>query len=93
MRAVNLQPKTLTSDNPRNESEMDIIKDIRSGMKNEAKIRVNPDRKKAIELTFAEIKKNMKGGVLLIAGKGHEEYQEIHGSFHDLSDRDIVNSL
>jgi len=84
---------TLTSDNPRNEIEMDIINDILSGMKNEAKIRVNPDRKKAIELTFAEIKKNMKGGVLLIAGKGHEEYQEIHGSFHDLSDRDIVNSL
>ena len=72
--------------------EIDIINDILSGMKNEDKIRVNSNRKNAIELTFIEMK-NMKGGVLLIAGKGHEEYQEVNGLFHDLSDRDIINSL
>ena len=83
---------TLTSDNPRNEVEIDIINDILSGMKNEDKVRVNSNRKKAIELTFIEMK-NMKGGVLLIAGKGHEEYQEVNGLFHDLSDKDIINSL
>ena len=83
----------LTSDNPRNEVEMHIISDILSGMTNADKVRVNPNRKEAIELTFAEIKENIRGGVLLISGKGHEEYQEINGYFHDLSDRDIISSL
>ena len=53
----------------------------------------NPNRKEAIELTFAEIKENIKGGVLLISGKGHEQYQEINGCFHNLNDRDIISAL
>ena len=83
----------LTSDNPRNEVEMDIINDILSGITNSDKVRINPNRKEAIELTFAEIKENIKGGVLLISGKGHEQYQEINGCFHNLNDRDIISAL
>ena len=83
----------LTSDNPRNEVEMDIINDILSGITNSDKVRINPNRKEAIELTFAEIKENIKGGVLLISGKGHEQYQEINGCFYNLNDRDIISAL
>ncbi|WP_374075188.1 UDP-N-acetylmuramoyl-L-alanyl-D-glutamate--2,6-diaminopimelate ligase [Bdellovibrio bacteriovorus] len=66
----------ITSDNPRTEDPNDIIKDILAGVAgaDKAKTTVVVDRKEAIHQT---IKKAQKGDVILIAGKGHEDYQII----------------
>jgi UDP-N-acetylmuramoyl-L-alanyl-D-glutamate--2,6-diaminopimelate ligase len=73
----------ITSDNPRNEEPEAIIRDILPGIKGRVEIEIEPDRKKAIKLAISRME---KGDVLLIAGKGHEDYQEIKGKkipFHD----------
>jgi len=72
----------VTSDNPRTENPEKIIDDIVPGLKNLKYQRVE-DRKDAIEMAISNCNKN---SVVLIAGKGHEEYQEINGKKHDFSD-------
>lgn len=63
----------ITSDNPRNENEQDIIDDILSGIKKRSvNVFCEKNREKAIALA---LNKASKGDVVLIAGKGHEEYQ------------------
>ena len=63
----------ITSDNPRNEDEQDIIDDILSGIKKRASnVFCEKNREKAIELAVNKAKAE---DVILIAGKGHEEYQ------------------
>ena len=62
----------VTSDNPRKEDPIEIIKDIEKGITFDSKIAVEPERSKAIQLAIAKAKKN---DVVLIAGKGHEDYQ------------------
>ncbi len=62
----------LTTDNPRAEAPSDIIEDILRGIDNKKPVFVEPDRKKAIHLA---LQKADKGDIVLIAGKGHEEYQ------------------
>ena len=74
----------VTSDNPRTENPMEIIEDILPGM--EGNYEVIADRKAAIE---AAITKAKEGDVVLVAGKGHEDYQEIMGVKHPFSDREI----
>ena len=64
----------ITSDNPRNEDPRDIIHDILSGA--HGKPHVEPDRARAI---FEAIGGARQGDVVLIAGKGHEDYQEVAG--------------
>ena len=78
----------VTSDNPRDESPEDIIIDILAGIKNgyEAVI----DRKKAI---LAALENIGKKEIILIAGKGHEEYQEIKGVKYPFSDFNIVTNF
>ena len=83
----------LTNDNPRDEDEMDIINDILSEIKEMEQISINLDRKDAIESSILEMERNHINGVLLIAGKGHENYQEVNAKFYELSDKNIVNSL
>ncbi len=78
----------LTSDNPRDEEPMDIIKDIESGM-NKVHI-VELDRRKAIELAISI---SNKDDVILIAGKGHETYQEIKGIKYHFDDEEVVNEI
>lgn len=73
----------ITSDNPRDEDPREIIKDIESGIDRDNYI-VVPERKEAIELT---VNIASSGDVLLIAGKGHEDYQEIKGIRYRFSDR------
>jgi len=79
----------VTSDNPRTEEPNDIINDVVAGFeKSETKtIAVEPDRKKAIELA---IKAAEKDDIVLIAGKGHEDYQIIGTQKFHLSDREIA---
>jgi UDP-N-acetylmuramoyl-L-alanyl-D-glutamate--2,6-diaminopimelate ligase len=72
----------ITSDNPRNESPGKIIKEISKHMK--GSYRIEFDRHKAIEKAIMNAKKD---DVVLIAGKGHETYQEIKGIKHPFSDQ------
>ena len=72
---------------------MDIINDILSEVKEMEKISINLDRKDAIESSILEMERNHINGVLLIAGKGHENYQEVNDNLYELNDKNIVNSL
>ena len=76
----------VTSDNPRNEDPRQIIDDILAGMPAASAshpVRVEPDRARAI---FEAIGNAHQGDVVLIAGKGHEDYQEIAGERLPFSD-------
>lgn len=75
----------VTSDNPRTEDPMIIIKDILEGITDTAKTIVEPDREKAIRLG---VQQAQPGDVLLIAGKGHEEYQVIGKEKIHFSDKE-----
>jgi len=76
----------VTNDNPRNETPKNIIADILLGCESE-KVTVLADRKTAI---YQTIKNAKQGDCVLIAGKGHEDYQEIHGVKMPFSDKDEV---
>lgn len=81
----------LTSDNPRYEDPFDIVLQIEKGVKtqtNEYVIVV--DRESAIEYA---VDKLCKGDVLLVAGKGGENYQEIMGVKHIYSDFSAIRSI
>jgi UDP-N-acetylmuramoyl-L-alanyl-D-glutamate--2,6-diaminopimelate ligase len=78
----------ITSDNPRTERPEAIISDILSGMEPDSKrIYVEPDRRKAIGWALAQ---GRPGDVIVLAGKGHETYQEICGVQYPMDERDIV---
>jgi UDP-N-acetylmuramoyl-L-alanyl-D-glutamate--2,6-diaminopimelate ligase len=78
----------LTSDNPRDEEPIDIIRDIEKGI-NKAHI-IEIDRRKAIELAISILNED---DVVLIAGKGHETYQEIKGIKYHFDDEEVVKSF
>ncbi|MEO0197540.1 MAG: cyanophycin synthetase, partial [candidate division WOR-3 bacterium] len=75
----------LTSDNPRDEEPIQIVKDIENGL-NKAHI-VQLDREKAIKLAISI---SNSDDVVLIAGKGHETYQEIKGVKYHFDDSEVV---
>jgi len=77
----------LTNDNPRFEKDDDIINDILFGIENKNKLIIEKDREKAITMAIKQMKEN---DVLLILGKGHEDYQIIKDQKYHLSDREIV---
>ena len=78
----------VTSDNPRTEDPRAIIDDILSGMgEGEAELHVEPDRPAAIAWALEQGK---PGDVIVLAGKGHETYQEINGIQHHLDEREVV---
>lgn len=82
----------ITSDNPRTEDLTQIIKEIETGIEveNFSKYTTIPDRKEAIKMAikFAEPK-----DVILVAGKGHETYQEINGVRHHFDDKEVILEL
>ena len=81
----------ITSDNPRNENEQDIMEDILSGInKRSANVFCEADRKKAIELA---VNKASAEDVVLIAGKGHEEYQIKGENCVFFSDENCVRNI
>jgi UDP-N-acetylmuramoyl-L-alanyl-D-glutamate--2,6-diaminopimelate ligase len=80
----------LTNDNPRYESAEAIIENIISGIKDHSHFTKEPDRRNAI---MAAIESASSNDVVLIAGKGHEDYQEISGVRHPFSDRLIVQEI
>ena len=82
----------ITSDNPRFEEPQDIINDMLEGLDNKQMKKVISivDRREAIRTAcmLAE-----KGDVILIAGKGHEDYQEIQGVKHHFDDKEVVHEI
>ena len=77
----------ITSDNPRSENPQDIIDDILSGLKGKEGVKAIIDRKEAIKTALSELK---DGEILLILGKGDEEYQEIGDKKIPFDDREVV---
>lgn len=82
----------ITSDNPRTEEPSQIIKEIEAGIEaqNFSKYTSIPDRKEAIKMAikFAEPK-----DIILVAGKGHETYQEVNGIKHHFDDKEVIHEL
>lgn len=76
----------ITSDNPRDEEPLSIIEDIKQGITSD-NYSIEENREKAIEKA---IEMSKDGDVILVAGKGHEDYQEINGVKYHLSDKEIV---
>ena len=82
----------LTADNPRNEDAADIAEQMYAGIEPEYAQNVLTilDRKQAIHTA---VMLAQQGDVILIAGKGHETYQEIQGVKHHFDDREIVKEI
>ena len=82
----------LTSDNPRNEEPQDIINDMLAGLSDEQKRNVLSiaDRKEAIRTACALAN---SGDVVVVAGKGHEDYQEIKGVKHHFDDKEVIREI
>lgn len=88
--AATLSDKVIvTSDNPRSEDPQSIIKDVVGGISDKPYL-TEVDRKKAIELAFKESDDDW---VILVAGKGHEDYQEIGGIKHPFDDVLVIKGL
>ena len=89
--AKNADFAVLTSDNPRYEDPLDIISDIERGYrKHSTDFAIVPERERAVEYAISRAK---DGDVLLIAGKGGEEYQEIMGIKYLLNDNDLIKKI
>lgn len=81
----------VTSDNPRFENPDDIINDILTTLKKtKGKFITIPDRKEAIKYA---IDNSEEGDIILLLGKGHEDYQEIEGVKHHFDDRETVEEI
>ena len=79
----------ITSDNPRTEDPLVIIKEMEAGVAPEQKSKVLSiaDRKEAIRVAYQLAK---PGDIIVIAGKGHEKYQEVNGVRHHFDDKEIL---
>ena len=82
----------LTSDNPRFEEPQDIINDMLEGVlpQDKSKVLVIVDRKEAIRTACMLAAEN---DVVLVAGKGHEDYQEIKGVKHHFDDKEVIREI
>ena len=81
----------ITSDNPRFEEPEAIIEDIITGMKKTDGVYISiPDRKEAIAYA---IDHGQPGDIIVLAGKGHEDYQEIKGVKYPMDERDLIADI
>ena len=80
----------LTSDNPRSEPPESILAEVRSGLRRPERAVVEVDRREAIRRALADAG---AGDVVVIAGKGHEQGQEVGGSVRPFDDRDVAREL
>lgn len=82
----------ITSDNPRSEDPMTIIAEVESGLKETGsdKFEIEPDRREAIRKA---LEMGRKGDYILIAGKGHEDYQILGDKIIPFDDRAVVRAL
>jgi len=79
----------ITSDNPRSEEPSDIIRDIEKGAIKKNYL-IEPNRREAIQKALEMAK---DGDIVLVAGKGHEDYQEIQGVRYQFSDRTVIEEI
>ena len=81
-----------TSDNPRTEDPLKILADMETGLNTAAKKKYvsMPDRKQAIKTA---VNMAQREDILLIAGKGHEKYQEINGVKHPFDDKEVLKEM
>ena len=80
----------VTSDNPRSEDPQAIIEEILTGLKGKENVHAIVDRREAIQRAIDELE---EGEILLILGKGDEDYQEIAGVKHPFDDREVVREI
>ena len=80
----------VTSDNPRSEDSAAIAAEIAAGFQGRVAVEVELDRGVAIRNAVASA---ASGDVIVVAGKGHEPYQEIAGVRHPFSDLDVVRRV
>ena len=81
-----------TSDNPRNEKPEDILKDMEAGVNVVARRKyiTIADRREAIKTA---VSLSNKEDIVLVAGKGHEKYQEIEGVKYDFDDKKVLREM
>ena len=81
----------ITSDNPRFEEPEDIIRDIRTGIDRTGGAYVEIcDRREAVAYVISHAR---EGDIIVLAGKGHEDYQEIKGKKYPMDEREIIRGL
>ena len=81
----------ITEDNSRFEDVMDIIEDIKVGInKTDGKYIVIPNRREAIKYCIENAE---DGDIIVLAGKGHEDYQEIKGVKYPFDERDVIKEV
>ncbi len=80
----------LTSDNPRTEDPLAILQDVKPGLKDCAHVLIDADRRNGIAMAVAEAR---PGDCILVAGKGHEDYQIIGTEKHPFSDQAVLKEL
>lgn len=81
----------VSSDNPRTEDPMDIINDILVGVhKHDGAYVTVPDRKEAIRYALVHAE---PGDIIVLAGKGHEDYQEINGEKFHMDERELISEV
>jgi len=82
----------LTSDNPRSENPMAIIQEMKAGVlkQDERKVMIQPDRAEAIKSACMMARDR---DIILVAGKGHEKYQEIAGVRHPFDDKKVLEEM
>ncbi|MBC8548805.1 MAG: hypothetical protein H8D23_04065 [Candidatus Brocadiales bacterium] len=80
----------LTNDNPRTEDPLDIIDDIKAGIKSGRSFHIQTSRYIAIEEALSEAE---DGDLIIIAGKGHEKYQIVKDTIVPFDDREVVKKI
>jgi UDP-N-acetylmuramoyl-L-alanyl-D-glutamate--2,6-diaminopimelate ligase len=80
----------ITSDNPRNEDPQAIIDEIFTGVIKGKEVRTEIDRRKAIRMALDQA---CAGDVVLVAGKGHEDYQAVGDTKHHFDDREVIEQF
>ena len=80
----------VTSDNPRSENPLDIIRDIEKGIVNKSRYLIEPDRRAAIKLAISLARKN---DAVLIAGKGHESVQVFKDGTRPFNDSEVAREI
>jgi UDP-N-acetylmuramoyl-L-alanyl-D-glutamate--2,6-diaminopimelate ligase len=79
-----------TSDNPRTEAQQDIFNDMKKGLSQKSKVYFVDDRRRAISLALDS---SSKDDCVLIAGKGHESFQEVQYTAIPFDDRIVAGEL
>ena len=81
----------ITSDNPRFEEPQDILNDIKTGLaRTDGKYVEIIDRKEAVRYAIMHAE---PGDIIILAGKGHEDYQEIRGVKYHMDERELVKEV